>query len=169
MTVMDQDLGDVRRTGDTVEIIFHRRYARPIEKVWAALTVPERMADWFADVESLELRLGGAIHLYFPEVDYRIQGVITALEPPRRLTWTWPQPDGTESTVSFELEPDGAGCRLTLIERGLTLSQGAGNAAGWHAHLEALTDACDGVRTPWATLIEREKAVNQVYKDRAPA
>lgn len=169
MTLDTQDLGEMRRTGATVEIIFHRRYARPIGKVWAALTVAERIADWFAVVETLDLRVGGSIHLSFPEVQSKIQGVITAYEPPRRLTWTWPQPDGTESAVTFELEPDGDGCRLTLTERGLTLSQGAGNAAGWHAHLQAMQDAIDGVRTPWATLIAREKVVNQAYKDRAPA
>ena len=168
MTLADPDLGAMRRTGDTVEIVFHRRYARPIEKVWAALTVPERIADWFAEVETLDLRPGGAIHLVFPEANYRIQGVITVLEPPRRLTWTWPHKDSGESTVSFELEPDGDGCRLTLTERGLILSDGAGNAAGWHAHLQAMEDAIDGVRTPWSKLLEREKVVNQVYKDRAP-
>ncbi len=168
MSLMTEDLGALRRTGETVEIVFHRRYARPIEKVWAALTVPERIADWFAEVETLDLRPGGAIHLRFPEVHFKIQGVITAYAPPRLLTWTWPQPDGSTSTVTFELEPDGDGCRLTLTERGLTLSQGAGNAAGWHAHLQAIVDACDGVRTSWATLLDREKAVNQTYKDRAP-
>jgi uncharacterized protein YndB with AHSA1/START domain len=168
MSVITEDLGVIRQTGETVEIAFRRRYGRSIEKVWAALTVPERIADWFADVEALDLRLGGAIHLSFPEVQFKIQGVITAYAPPRLLTWTWPQPDGSTSTVTFELESDGDGCRLTLTERGLTLSQGAGNAAGWHAHLEALEDACDGVRTPWVTLLEREKAVNQAYKDRAP-
>ncbi|MBL8553230.1 MAG: SRPBCC family protein [Phenylobacterium sp.] len=164
----NDDLGEIRRTGDTVEITFVRRLNRPIEKAWAAITVPERIADWFAEVVRLELRLGGAIHLRFPEVNFDIRGVITEYDAPRRLTWTWPQPDGSESAVSFALEPDGDGCRLTLVERGLTLSQGAGNAAGWHAHLEALEDACDGVRTSWATLLEREKRVNQTYKDLAP-
>ena len=168
MSLAEHDLGQMRRTGERVEITFHRRYARSIDKVWAALTVPERIADWFAEVETLDLRLGGAIHLRFPAVDVRIQGVITAYEPPRRLTWTWPHAEGGESSVSFQLEPDGDGCRLTLVESGLKLSDGPGNAAGWHAHLEAVEDACDGVRTSWATLLEREKAVNQAYKDRAP-
>lgn len=168
MSLMTEDLGDMRRTGDTVEITFHRRYARPIEKVWAALTVPERIADWFAEVEALDLRLGGEIQLAFPGDHAKIRGVITACEPPRRLAWTWPQPDGTESTVTFELEPDGDGCRLTLTERGLTLAQGAGNAAGWHAHLEAIEDAADGVRTPWSILLKRVEPVRQIYADRAP-
>ena len=168
MHVAEHDLGAMRRTDETVEITFVRHLRRPVAKVWAALTVPERIADWFAEVVSLDLRLGGAIHLRFSEVNYDIRGLVTELDPPRRLTWTWPQPDGSDSAVTFALEPDGDGCRLTLIERGLTLSQGAGNAAGWHAHLEALEDACDGCRTSWDTLLEREKRVNQTYKDRAP-
>ena len=169
MNAIDQDLGAVRRVGDTAEIVFHRRYARPIEKVWAALTVPERIADWFAEVDALDLRLGGAIHLSFPEVNYRIQGTITVFDPPRRLTWTWPKDDGSQSTVTFDLAPDGDGCRLTLTEAGLKWSEGAGNGAGWHAHLLAFEDACDGIRTPWAKLIERETAVNAAYKALAPA
>jgi hypothetical protein len=71
--------------------------------------------------------------------------------------------------VRFDLEPDGDGCRLTLTESGLKADQGAGNAAGWHAHLEALEDAAGGVRTTWATLLERQAAVNALYKGRAPA
>jgi uncharacterized protein YndB with AHSA1/START domain len=169
MTLATEELGEIRRTGETVEITFRRRYARPIEKLWAALTVPERIADWFAEVETLDLRLGGAIHLSFPGDLAKIRGVITAYEPPRRLTWTWPQPDGSESVVSFELEPDGAGCRLTLTEGALTFSQRAGNAAGWHAHLQAMEDAMEGRRTPWATMLQRARAVNQAYEDRAPA
>ena len=43
-------------------MVFHRHYAKPIEKVWAALTTPERLADWLADAE-IELRLGGRIQL----------------------------------------------------------------------------------------------------------
>jgi uncharacterized protein YndB with AHSA1/START domain len=168
MSVTAEDLGEIRRTGDTVEITFVRRYARPIEKVWAALTVPERIGDWFAQVERLELREGGAIHMTFPEVHYAIRGVVTAYDPPRRLAWTWPQPEGGESTVTFRLEPDGDGCRLTLTETGLPLKQAAGNGAGWHAHLAGFQDAVDGRRTPWSKVIEREQAVNAVYTARAP-
>ena len=164
-----QDLGHIRRVGDTAEVTFHRQIARPIEKVWAALTVPERIADWLAEVKSLELRLGGAIHLHFPAVNYRIQGTIVALEPPSLIAWTWPKADGSQSTIRFELTPDDAGCRLTLTEADLVWSEGAGNGAGWHAHLQALEDACDGVRTPWARLTEREQAVSAAYTTLAPA
>ena len=42
MTLIDPTLGEVRRDGETVTIVFERRYAKPVEKIWAALTVPER-------------------------------------------------------------------------------------------------------------------------------
>jgi uncharacterized protein YndB with AHSA1/START domain len=167
--VTDDDLGQVTLVGDTVEIVFHRRLPKPVEKVWAALTVPERIADWFAETTLPRLELGAPISIYFPVPNVRADGRITALEPLRRIAWTWPQPDGTSSVVTFELEPDGDGCRLTLTEAGLSASQAAGNAGGWHAHLEALEDACEGVRTSWATLLEREAKVNARYKEAAPA
>jgi uncharacterized protein YndB with AHSA1/START domain len=163
------DLGEIRLTGDTVEIVFRRRYAKPVEKIWAALTVPERLADWFTDVEIKALRVGAKVRLDFKEVNVQAEGVISLYDPPRTIAWTWPSAGGGESVVRFDLEPDGDGCRLTLTESGLKADQGAGNAAGWHAHLEALEDAAEGVRTAWATLLEREAAVNALYKGRAPA
>lgn len=164
-----QDLGQIRRVGDSAEIAFQRQIARPMEKVWAALTVSERIADWFAEIETMELRLGGSIHLYFPEVNYRIRGTIVAFEPPRLIARTWPKADGFQSTVRFELTPAGEECLLTLIETELVWAEGSGNGAGWHAHLQALEDACDGVCTPWARLVEREQAVSAAYKALAPA
>lgn len=163
MSVADPALGDVRRTGDTFEVVFHRRYARPIEKVWAALTVPERIADWFCEVEVEALRVGAPIRLYFPEVDHRVAGEITAYDPPRLFAWTWPQ-DGRPAEVRFELARDGDGCRLTLTQGGLSPKDGLGVAAGWHAHLEGLERAADGVRFTWAEVVAAEKAVSKAYE-----
>jgi len=161
------DLGEIRTTGETFEIVFHRRYDRSVEKVWAALTVPERIADWLGEFEIARWEVGAPIGLHFPEADYRAAGVVTAYDPPRRVAWTWPQ-DGKPSEVRFELEPDGAGCRLTLTQTGLTPKDGAGVAAGWHAHLGGFERAVDGIKTSWADVLALEKTVNQAYKDRAP-
>ncbi|TAL30820.1 SRPBCC family protein [Phenylobacterium sp.] len=169
MTLLDKDLGEVTRVGDTVTIVFRRRYAKPVERVWAAITVPERLADWFCEVEIEALRPGAAITLFFREADVRATGRITIYEPMRTMEWTWPQPEGGESVIRFDVEADGAGARLTLTESGLPLKDGAGNAAGWHAHLDGLEGAMDGVRTSWAAILESEGRVNQIYKDRAPA
>lgn len=170
MSVADEDLGEVTRHGDTATIVFRRRYAKPVEKVWAALTIPERLADWFCEVEIEALRPGARIELYFREPDVRATGHISVYEPMRTIAWTWPQPGGSESVVRFDVEPDGAGgCRLTLTESGIAAKDSAGNTFGWHAHLEAFEDAVEGVRTPWATLLEREKRVRPLYEGRLPA
>lgn len=165
MTAADDDLGEIRRTGDTVELVFRRRLNRPLEKVWAALTVPERIADWFAQTTIN----GERIDFYLPDVDVRMAGRIVDNQPMRSFAWTWPQADAADSVVRFELEPDGDGCWLTLTQSGLVAKDGAGNGAGWHAHLGGLEAAADGVRTPWATVIAREQAVNARYRTLAPA
>ena len=43
----DAPKGEVTVDGDRMRVVFRRRYAKPVAKVWAALTVPERIADAF--------------------------------------------------------------------------------------------------------------------------
>ena len=165
MSVIDTDLGEVTRTGDQLRIIFRRRYARPIEKIWAALTVPERLTDWFAEATVDRLEVGGTMQLYFTGADYRSIARIEVYDPPRVIAWTWSEADGSKpSLVRFDLEPDGDGCRLVLTHD-IAADEAKGVPAGWHAHLEALEDAADGVFTPWDTLVEREKRINPLYAD----
>jgi hypothetical protein len=91
---------------------------------------------------------------------------ITVYQPPRAIAWTWSEVDGSKaSNVRFDLEPDGDGCRMTLTHSDLPANEARGVTAGWHAHLEAIPDAIDGVFTPWDKLIEREKRVNPLYAD----
>jgi uncharacterized protein YndB with AHSA1/START domain len=170
MNLIHGEPGEVRRDGGTVTIVFRRRYARPVEKVWAALTVPERLGDWFAETRIERLGPGGRMEFHFTGVDYRSAGRIVEYDPPRVFAWTWSEVDGSkESLVRFELEPDGDGCRLTLTHSGLAPDEAAGVDSGWHAHLEAVEDAADGVFTPWDRLMEREAAAKPLYGAAAPA
>lgn len=119
---MDDADGIIRKTGETYEIVFRRRLAKSIETVWAALTAPERIADWLAEATiEPDLRLGARFALNFPTMDYRMAGEIVALQPPRLIAWTWPDPKAPQRrpVVRFELEPDGAGCILTPDQRRL--------------------------------------------------
>ncbi len=78
-----EDLGKlIGPSGGRFELMFERRLAKPIEKVWAALTVPERLADWLAEAE-IDLRVGGRLVLFWPTHDFRLESRIVALEPPR--------------------------------------------------------------------------------------
>lgn len=163
--VISDELGEVTvRDDGRYDVVFERRIRKPIEKVWAALTVPERLADWFSPVE-LELRIGGPYRIYFEDMDYTVEGVITELEPLRRLTHTWPDPEDrryAEAYVRYELEPDGEGCRLRLTQIALPRKY-LGAVAGWHTFLEALPGAAEGIRTPWS--MERETVMGERYRD----
>jgi uncharacterized protein YndB with AHSA1/START domain len=151
--------GVIRQTGETYEVVFTRRIARPIEKVWAALTVPERLADWLANATiEPDLRLGARFALHFPTHDYRMEGEIVALDPPRLIAWTWPDPNDAAkpaSVVRFELAADGAGCVLTLTNSAIVKPDLRNVAAGWHTHLDGLPGAADAIHMPWSA--ERAK------------
>jgi uncharacterized protein YndB with AHSA1/START domain len=157
-------VGEVTTTGDNRQLVFHRHYRQPIEKVWAALTVPERLADWFATAQ-VDLRVGGLIKLGWNGV-HKTDVTITVCEPPRALAWRWTIGE-RDTLVRFDLAPDGDGTALTLTHSGLSLdgARDGGVRAGWHAHLEALPDAMEGRATPWETKCAREDAL----KDRYPA
>ena len=154
--VIDDGLGEViDRGGGRYDVVFRRRVRKPLEKVWAALTVPERIADWFTEAD-LELRVGGRYRLRFPDAeDSGFDGEIVELEPMRRLAHTWPHPEHPQSIVRYELEPDGDGCRLIVTQTGLA-PRHCDVLAGWHTYLEALPGAVEGVRTAWRAAREAE-------------
>jgi uncharacterized protein YndB with AHSA1/START domain len=164
--VIDDRMGEVRKTDDGYELAFERRLARPIEKVWAALTVPDRIAEWLTTAE-VELRLGGRFILDWEDEGFRMEGVVTALDPPRLIAWTFPHEAHPNSVARWELTPDGDGCRLHLTQTGLHSPHMIDVAAGWHTYLEGLPGAAAELATPWRA--ERERELALLYRDRLPA
>ena len=154
--------GDVTVKDDRLQVVFRRRYAKPVAKVWAALTTPERLEDWFGAAK-IDLRIGGKLHVTSPN-GKQSEFSITRIEAPHVLGWSWVI-DGLNTSVLFELAPDGDGCQLTLTHGGLSArdGRGAGVRAGWHAVLEGLADCLDGRATPWALKERREAAAAPLY------
>jgi len=152
-------LGEVTVAGDTLQIVFRRHIRASPEKVWAAITTPERLADWFANAE-VDLRVGGILRLDGNGMN-KDQMRITICDAPRTFAWAW-QIGPKESLVRFDIAPRADGCELTLTHSGLPMI-GAGARAGWHALLEALPDAVEGRSTPWEVKTAREKALRQIY------
>lgn len=163
---IDDELGQViERSDGRYDIVFERRIRKPIEKIWAALTVPERLADWFGLVD-LELRVGGRYHIRWEGEDYVVEGEIIELDPPRRLAHTWPDGSPTPAICRYELEPDGEGCRLRFANEGVP-GQYVSSIAGWHVFFEALPGAAEGVHTKWT--MEHEQEVLERYRHLLPA
>jgi uncharacterized protein YndB with AHSA1/START domain len=158
----DAPKGEVTVKDDRMQVVFRRRYTKPVAKVWAALTTPERLVDWFGAAK-IDLRIGGTLQITSANgksSEFRI----TRLDAPHVLGWSW-MIDGLNTSVLFELAPDGDGCQLTLTHSGLSArnGRGAGVRAGWHAILEGLADSLDGRPTPWAVKEQREAAVAPLY------
>ncbi len=139
---------------DAKTIRVERLLPAPIERAWDYLTKPERLRGWLAEGE-MDLRAGGQVELCFDageapdraKAGATIRGVVTRIEPPRALAYTWtdapedrppaerPVPD---SEVSFELEPRDQHVRLALTHRRLPPAFLPNCAAGWHTHLDIL-------------------------------
>jgi uncharacterized protein YndB with AHSA1/START domain len=83
----------------------------PREEVWAALTEPERLEDWFANDVDIDLRPGGGASFRWSNGEER-HATITEVEPERRLAFEW-EDDGE---VEFTLTDDSGGTRLTVRE-----------------------------------------------------
>ena len=141
--------GTVHQREDDYQLRFERHYAKPIARVWAALTTPAQLAQWFAPGE-LALTLGGSIHLAFTDGQGVIDGEVTALEPPRLLEFTWTDHGNDLGVVRWELTPDGDGTQLVLIH---TISDAARDfglpaLAGWTMMLGRLAALLEGQPVP---------------------
>lgn len=156
----DAPMGEVTVTGDTLKVVFDRRYGFPVEKVWAAITIPERLADWFMNAQVQDLRVGGEIVFAGRGLNRTVMQIVVC-EPPRSIAWAWTI-GGKQSLVRFDLAPERGGCRLTLTHSGVPLVAG-GVRPGWHAHLEALPGAIEGIATSWDTKVARETALKAKY------
>ena len=137
----------------------------PIAKVWAALTEPERLADWFAQAK-IELRIGGEVGFRWESHNYVETGFIVALKPPNLLAWAIPGPDGRHSVVRWELkqeDPKGLGTRVTLTQTFLPTEHLLSVATGWHTHLHELPEAAlRADPLPWTAERERARAEHEV-------
>lgn len=102
------------------------------EEVWAALTQPERLSDWFgADVVELDIRPGG--RLVFRDEDGVVRrALVEAVEPPALLSFRWlameEGPDGetrpaVAATVELRLTETPHGTELTVVETPRILSR----------------------------------------------
>jgi uncharacterized protein YndB with AHSA1/START domain len=132
------------------ELKFERRYAHPIDRVWDALTQPERLVAWLGEAE-IEPEEGGALKITWLNSDEDgntavYNGRITRFEPPRVLEW-----DGDiHGRLLWELSEDGDGTLLELTNWTPAPDEmGPKVAAGWDIHLDHLATALDGGSIDW--------------------
>jgi len=156
------DLGTVERHGDLVDLHYERRYPRPVETVWAALTDPARLADWVG-VARVEPHVGGRYELFIDD-PRPMTGRILTWQPPRLLEFTWDTGEAPPSMVRCELLADGDGTRLIFTHKGIGFVWIGLVLPGWHIHLERMTSLMSGRALPLDR--KRWRELQAIYLDR---
>jgi uncharacterized protein YndB with AHSA1/START domain len=143
-------------TYDTIEnrpaLRFERRLNHPVEKVWRAITEPERLKAWFPSAVSGPVEAGAELTFTFEGHDVPpMHGTVTEHEPPRRLAFYW-----GDDHLRFELEPQGESTVLRFTCLLDAENKAARDAAGWHSCLDRLEAALAGEDAaedePWRAL-----------------
>src|SRR5512141_824943 len=82
--------GTFETIDDRPALIFERRLAHPVERVWRAVTDPAELAHWFPSAVRGEVAPGGRLTFDFGDDDLpTLEGEVVELEPPRRFAFTW--------------------------------------------------------------------------------
>lgn len=124
--------------------------ATPAE-TWAALTVPERIAEWFTDASRLG-EVGDLYRLDFGDGSV-VEGVITLVELGQRFahTWVWADVEPRQETlVTWMVERTaGGGARVTLThdgwaESGLDETARNDHQGYWSGYLDDLKSVLGG-------------------------
>ena len=129
-----------------------RRLRAQPEKIFAAWTDPEKLAQWFGPARikpgsaraELDVRVGGRYRISFAHEsdEYsEVGGVYREVVPNQRLvfTWAWHSTPERESLVTVELKPDAAGTLLTFHHERFADEKARDNhAKGWSELFERL-------------------------------
>ena len=127
--------------------IVRRIKASPV-KVWAAITRPDQMIQWWgpdagptlrADVD---VRPGGRFSVVFRLLngeEHNPTGIYREVIPERKLVFTWDLPGERESLVTFLLRPIDGGTELTLLHEHLPDEAARdSHEQGWNGLLDKL-------------------------------
>lgn len=110
----------------------------PLPRVFDALVNPEQLNLWWATSVKIEAELGGRYEGTIPEG--RIEGTITAIDGPGRLSYVWPiarESGSVATSVVYELKPKGSETFIHLLHRSPRPVPGDWNAL-WRRALESL-------------------------------
>lgn len=145
---MTRITGSLRRIDDRRGAVHvEGLYDTDIDDLWSAVTVPQRLARWIAEVEG-DLHVGGRVHARFTS-SWEGPGRIEVCEPPTRLVVTMEPGTDDETVIEATLAPEGERTRLIVEDRGLPLDVLYLHGAGWQAHLEDLDRYRAGQESAW--------------------
>jgi uncharacterized protein YndB with AHSA1/START domain len=133
-------------------------YSTDIDDLWSAVTQPDRLARWLADLDGDPA--AGPVGAKFTsgwEGTLRVE----VCDAPRHLLVSSTDDDG-DGVIEATLVAEGERTRLIIEERGLPVPEYVAHGAGWQAHLEDLESYLAGrERASW---IDRLRALRPSYE-----
>lgn len=163
-----QQTGNLQKDANGYSITFERIYNHSIDKVWDAITNPDKMTKWFTDVE-WDFKAGGKITFTFQDKEKtKTYGRIVTVEPPRLLEYEWHNDEGPHEFARWELFEEGhEKTKLMLAYSRIIEDYAIGVSAGWHITLDDLGELLDG-QTEFPPFgggeTEEGKAMKKVYQ-----
>jgi len=125
-----------------------RRVKASPAKVWAAITQPDQMLQWWGPDAGptlsvvADVRPGGRFSVVFRLMngqEHNPTGIYQEVVPERTLAFTWDLPGERVSLVTFRLAPMDGGTELTLTHEQLPdAASCASHEAGWTGLLDKL-------------------------------
>ena len=129
---------EVQKDGEKWTLIVVRELRHPPALVWQALTDPAQLSEWAPFDADRNLAAVGPVKLSTVGTPYVAACAVKQAEAPRLLAYSWGDQD-----LRWELEPVGAGTRLTLWHN-INRAWISAGAAGWHICLDVLDQELDG-------------------------
>lgn len=140
----DHQLGQIKRVPSGFEGRLQRIYDHDRATVWSKLTLPAEIAKWLAP-GTIELRLGGKVHIDFADSGIVIDSSVLAYEPERVLAYSWSSGNEPQRPMRWELADAEGGTQVTLTVTIPAGEDAAKACAGFEGHLEMLAAALEDV------------------------
>ena len=136
----EQELAKITNKADGFEVKFERIFNFSREKVWDAITNPDKLTLWFTDVE-MDFVVGGKMTIRFRDADKTESfGKIIQIRPPELFEFSW-----EDELATWELFDEGKSrCRLVLTYSKLPDTYAYSVPAGWHVLLDQLKEVLNG-------------------------
>lgn len=136
--------GSIKRLSGVFEARFERFSEHGRDVVWRMLTEPQAFVQWLAP-GTIELCVGGAVHIDFSDSGTTIKSTVLQLKPQRLLEYSWSSGDEPTRPLRWELQTAGTGTRLILTLRLPETEDVVKACAGFDAHLEMMAAALEGI------------------------
>jgi len=133
----EERTGEVDTLAEGVRLRFRRRWPRPVDDVWGALTEPDRLARWIGTYDGVREPGGTGTFTMTHEDEPAGESLrVVACAAPVRLVVEWDTEAGWR--VELDLDQDGPDAVLTFVQLFPAGTDVTDHALGWHWYLDKL-------------------------------